>query len=110
MERLASSGRRSKQLPALVFPSALTLIDEGRCWYRGVEVGRAAADHRFEEVAEWLWRGRWPDEVRWPIDARTLDEVLAAQAALGPHLSARSVPGHRRGGGGARLPSPRHVA
>jgi len=84
VERLASSGRRSKQLPALVFPSALTLIDEGRCWYRGVEVGEAAAEHRFEEVAEWLWRGRWPDEVRWPIDARTLDEVLAAQVALGP--------------------------
>jgi citrate synthase len=82
VERLASQGRRTKQLPALVFPSALTLIDDGHHWYRGVDALEAASTRRFEEVAEWLWRGRWPDEVRWPVDASTLDEVLAAQADL----------------------------
>lgn len=82
VERLAQAGRRTKQLPTLVFPSSLTLIEDGACWYRGVEVREAAATRRFEEVAEWLWRGRWPTEVRWPIDPRSLDEVLLAQSGL----------------------------
>src|SRR4051795_1544918 len=84
VERLPSTGRRTKQLPALVFPSALTLIADGRFSYRGVDAIDAARHHSFEEVAEWLWRGEWPHEVRWPIDGSVLDDVVAAQSAL-PH-------------------------
>lgn len=81
VERLVRTGRRSRSLPALVFPSALTLIADGRYSYRGVDAVDASRSHRFEEVAEWLWTGEWPDEVGWPFDAGTLDDVLAAQAA-----------------------------
>ncbi|MBX3285650.1 MAG: citrate synthase [Actinobacteria bacterium] len=79
VERLARAGRRSKALPALVFPSALTLIADGRFSYRGVDAVDAALGHRFEEVAEWLWTGTWPDHTAWPFDTVALDQVLAAQ-------------------------------
>ena len=84
VERLARAGRRTKALPPLVFPSGLTSITDGRCRYRGVDAVQAAIDHRFEEVAEWLWLGRWPDETSWPFDGDALDRVLAAQAPLPP--------------------------
>ncbi len=81
VERLVRAGRRSRALPPLVFPSSLTLIEDGRYSYRGVDAVEAARTHRFEEVAEWLWDGAWPEEVRWPFDSDALDDVLAAQAA-----------------------------
>ncbi|HQF96756.1 MAG TPA: MerR family DNA-binding transcriptional regulator, partial [Microthrixaceae bacterium] len=61
VERLARAGKRTKSLPPVVFPSGLTSIADGRYSYRGVDAVRAAAEHRFEEIAEWLWLGRWPD-------------------------------------------------
>jgi citrate synthase len=66
----------------VVFPSSLTLIDDGRYSYRGADAVTVAVDHRFEEVAEWLWTGTWPDDARWPFDTSALDQVLAAQAPL----------------------------
>src|SRR4051794_26860867 len=84
VERLARAGRRTRNLPAVVFPSALTNIADGRLAYRGTDAVRAAVDHRFEEVAEWLWLGRWPDHTSWPFDAAALDQVLAAQAPIPP--------------------------
>jgi citrate synthase len=63
IDRLARRGRaRRGRRPAtdLVVPSALTAIDQGRPWYRGVAVTDLAATRTFEEVAEWLWTGRFP--------------------------------------------------
>ena len=63
IDRLARPGRaRRGRRPAtdLVVPSALTAIDQGRPWYRGVAVTDLAATRTFEEVAEWLWTGRFP--------------------------------------------------
>lgn len=91
VEKLARAGRRTKSLPPMVFPSALTSIADGRCRYRGVDSVRAATDHGFEEVAEWLWGGRWLDDTAWPFDAAALDAVLAAQAPLPRHC----LPLHR---------------
>ena len=82
IERLARAGRRTKNLPAIVFPSGLTRIADGRVAYRGVDAVQAALTHRFEEVAEWLWRGQWPEHTRWPFDPVALDLVLGAQAGL----------------------------
>jgi len=84
VERLARAGRRTKSLPPIVFPSSLTLIADGRVTFRGVDAVQAALGHRFEEVAEWLWTGRWPEETSWPFDADGLDLVLAAQQAIPP--------------------------
>jgi citrate synthase len=82
IERLARAGRRTRSLPPLVFPSALTAIADGRLTYRGVDAVPAACTHRFEEVAEWLWTGAWPDHTSWPFDTDALDQVLAAQATI----------------------------
>ncbi len=79
VERLARAGRRTKNLPPVVFPSALTSIADGRFTYRGVDAVQAALGHCFEEVAEWLWSGTWPTETSWPFDTTGLDLVLASQ-------------------------------
>lgn len=85
VERLARSSRRTRSLPPVVFPSSLTLIDGGRFSYRGIDAVEASTDHRFEQVAEWLWTGRWPDDARWPFDGASLDLVMSAQDALPPY-------------------------
>src|SRR5919108_2933069 len=68
VERLTrgSSERRGRR-PAgeLVVESALTAIEGGALWYRGLPVTELAASRTFEEVAEWLWRGRFPGPTRW---------------------------------------------
>lgn len=84
IERLARAGRRTRNLPPLVFPSSLTLIADGRLTYRGVDAVTAAGDRSFEEVAEWLWTARWPEATRWPVDGHGLDRALAAQTGLLP--------------------------
>ena len=61
-------------------PSALTAIAHGLPWYRGLAVPDLAGARGFEEVAEWLWTGRFPDP--------------------GPRLAA----GRRRPGGGPARP------
>src|SRR5918999_938405 len=64
IDRLARPGRsRRGRRPAtdLVVPSALTTIDQGLPWYRGVAVTDLAGTRSFEDVAEWLWTGRFPD-------------------------------------------------
>lgn len=91
IERLARAGRRTRHLPPVVFPSALTLIADGACTYRGVDAVAASLGHRFEEVAEWLWTGEWPAQTRWPFDTTGLDHVLAAQQTI----PATCLPLHR---------------
>src|SRR5688500_7193971 len=64
IDRLARPGRaRRGRRPAscLIVRSALTAIDQGIPWYRGVAVTDLAATHTFEEVAEWLWTGQLPE-------------------------------------------------
>ena len=82
VERLARAGRRTRNIPPVVFPSSLTLIADGACNYRGIDAVQATRGHRFEEVAEWLWSGTWPDQTRWPFDRTGLDHVLAAQQQI----------------------------
>jgi citrate synthase len=88
LDRLARPGRpRRGRRPAaeLVVPSALTAIDQGQPWYRGLAAADLAATRGFEEVAEWLWTGRFPDRVpAWQAGAAALDAGRRAQAALPP--------------------------
>jgi citrate synthase len=88
LDRLARPGRpRRGRRPAaeLVVASALTAIDQGQPWYRGLAVSDLAATRGFEEVAEWLWTGRFPDLVpAWRAGASALDAGRRAQAALPP--------------------------
>jgi citrate synthase len=39
--------------------SALTLISDGKLYYRGIEVDRLASERTFWEVAGWFWTGNW---------------------------------------------------
>ena len=69
----------------LVVPSALTAIDHGLPWYRGLAVPELARTRGFEEVAEWLWTGRFPDPApTWQASQPALDAGRRAQAALPP--------------------------
>jgi citrate synthase len=81
IDRLARPGRaRRGRRPAtdLVVPSALTAIDQGRPWYRGVAVTDLAATRTFEEVAEWLWTGRFPAPAAAPSGTALGGTVPAA--------------------------------
>jgi citrate synthase len=86
VDRLARSGRtRRGRHPAaeLVVRSALTAIDQGLPWYRGLAVPELAGTRGFEEVAEWLWTGRFPDPVPvWRAGRPALAAGRRAQAAL----------------------------
>jgi citrate synthase len=88
IDRLARPGRaRRGRRPSaeLVVPSALTAIDRGLPWYRGLAVPELAGTRRFEEVAEWLWTARFPDPVpAWTASQAALDAGRQAQAALPP--------------------------
>jgi citrate synthase len=88
IDRLARPGRaRRGRRPSaeLVVPSALTAIERGLPWYRGLPVPELAATRSFEEVAEWLWTARFPDPVpTWQASQPALDAGRQAQAALPP--------------------------
>jgi citrate synthase len=86
IDRLASPGRpRRGRRPAseLVMVSALTAIAHGLPWYRGLPVPELAATRTFEEVAAWLWTGRFPGPATpWRAGAAALATGRRAQAAL----------------------------
>jgi citrate synthase len=88
IDRLARPGRaRRGRRPSaeLVVESALTAIDRGRPWYRGLAVPELAGTRSFEELAEWLWTARFPDPVpAWRASQPALDAGRRAQAALPP--------------------------
>jgi citrate synthase len=85
VERL-TRGRSARRVrrPAgeLAVESALTAIEGGALWYRGRSVTELAATRTFEEVAEWLWRGRFPGPTRWRAGPAGLAAGRRAQAAL----------------------------
>ncbi|HEY6709025.1 MAG TPA: citrate/2-methylcitrate synthase [Actinomycetota bacterium] len=88
IDRLARPGRpRRGRRPAseLVLPSALTAIAHGLPWYRGRPVPELAATRSFEEVAAWLWTGRFPPTAApaaWRAGEAALEAGRRAQAAL----------------------------
>lgn len=58
---LARRTGRREAVPAggadLVFRTGVTLIDQDRYYYRGVDAAELALNHSYEEVVEWLWTG-----------------------------------------------------
>ena len=77
-----SSRRRAPDEP--VFVTELTLIEDGRLYYRGLDAVELSRTCRFEEVAVWLWTGQWPDpgEV-WPAWHGTASAVVQALGSAG---------------------------
>src|SRR5438309_6213174 len=71
-----------------VFVTELTLIDGGRLYYRGRDAVELSRTRRFEEVAEWLWTGFWPEAAdgrlapAWEMGPGTLAAVGRALGLL----------------------------
>ena len=57
-----------------VFVTELSLISGGRLYYRGLDAVALSRRRSFEEVATWLWTGRWPG----PEPADTSDPAGSA--------------------------------
>ncbi|MGW2842879.1 citrate/2-methylcitrate synthase [Streptomyces sp. NPDC001493] len=86
---LARRTGRREPVPAggadLVFRTGITLIDQDRYYYRGVDAGELALNHGYEEVAEWLWTGELRPGVHFSAPAQALPAARQAVAALPAH-------------------------
>ncbi|MEU9243806.1 citrate synthase [Streptomyces shenzhenensis] len=65
----------------------ITLIDEDRYFFRGVDATELAAHHSYEEVAEWLWTGRMTRGVTFTAPPATVAVARRAVDALPEHTS-----------------------
>ncbi|MGW4039541.1 citrate synthase [Streptomyces sp. NPDC004778] len=77
------SGRRDAP-PAggdLAFRTGITLIEDDRCYFRGVDATELARRYGYEEVAEWLWTGELRPGARFTAPDGTL---AAARRAVDP--------------------------
>lgn len=85
VQRLAQRGRRASDAPAgPAVTSALTLIEGGAYYYRGLDALVLAQERTFEEVAGWLWLGAWPTFEPWQAQLATLALGERLQAVLPP--------------------------
>lgn len=84
LDTLGGRARRpAERRPDVRIASAVTRIDGTRYWYRGADPVALAATRRFEQVAEWLWRGA--DDAaapRWRADAAAVAAARQVQRAL----------------------------
>ncbi|MFF9351741.1 citrate/2-methylcitrate synthase [Streptomyces sp. NPDC014734] len=81
------TGRRAPS-PAsgeLVFRTGITLIEDDRCYYRGVDATELAGRYTYEEVAEWLWTGELRPGMRFAAPAEALAAARRAVDALPSH-------------------------
>ncbi|NJP66863.1 citrate synthase [Streptomyces spiramenti] len=80
------SGRRPAPAAGVASPltTGITLIEDDRCYYRGVDSSALAARHDYEEVAQWLWTGRLTPGVRFTAPPGQIAAARAGVAALPP--------------------------
>ncbi|MEU3372435.1 citrate synthase [Streptomyces sp. NPDC006660] len=72
----------------LSFPTALTLIDKDRYFFRGVDAVELATAYGFEEVAEWVWTGELTRGARFTAPPPFLEAARRAAGALPAHSGA----------------------
>lgn len=94
VDRLARGSRRARAAAPLSFVTELTLIEDGRYFYRGLDAVELSRTRGFEDVAGWLWLGEWPEEPgageaapAWVAPPDAVRVASAACAALGPHCT-----------------------
>jgi len=103
LDALAKRGRGPEPRPDVYIESAITLIENGQYWYRGLDAIGVARDNSFENVSQLLWTGSLvQDDAAWTADpaglaaakdalatlpgrARTIERVRLAVAASAPH-------------------------
>ncbi|MFI1190463.1 citrate/2-methylcitrate synthase [Streptomyces californicus] len=81
------SGRREPS-PAggdLAFRTGITLIEDDRCFFRGVDATELARRYGYEEVAEWLWTGEPRPGARFTAPAAPLAAARRTVDALPAH-------------------------
>ena len=67
--------------------TGITLIDNGRYYYRGVDAVELARRYSYEAVAEWLWTATLRPGMRFDAPARAVGTARTAIDALPPHGS-----------------------
>ncbi|MFG3094004.1 citrate synthase [Streptomyces sp. NPDC048202] len=67
--------------------TGITLIEEDRYYFRGVDATELAARHSFEEIAEWLWTGRLVTGTSFTAPDSTVEAARRAVNALPAHTS-----------------------
>lgn len=67
--------------------TGITLIEEDRYYFRGVDATELTARHSFEEVAEWLWTGRLVPGASFTAPESTVDAARRTVNALPAHAS-----------------------
>jgi citrate synthase len=85
----AAAGRRTGMESGAgdpVFVTELTLIDDGRLYYRGLDAVELSRTLTFEQTAEWLWTGEWsgPSLPEWEVPSGTTGPLARALAGLPP--------------------------
>ncbi|MEU0370309.1 citrate synthase [Streptomyces sp. NPDC006283] len=88
VDALARKGRRDAQ-PAgdLVFRTGITLIEQDRYYYRGVDAVELADRYMYEEVVGWLLTGRLEPGRRFVTPREPLEAARDAVRALPGHAS-----------------------
>ena len=82
VDRLATRRRRAG--PQAI-GTGVTLIDESRYYYRGVDVAELARRYSYEAVAEWLWTGVLEPGARFTAPEDAVRTVRVAIDALARH-------------------------
>ncbi|MET8810433.1 citrate synthase [Streptomyces sp. NPDC004549] len=67
--------------------TGITLIEQDRYYYRGVDATELTAHHSFEEVAEWLWTGELVPGAAFFAPGTTVETARRAVSALPEHTS-----------------------
>ncbi|WP_431041788.1 citrate/2-methylcitrate synthase [Streptomyces sp. P1-3] len=65
--------------------TSITLIENDRHYYRGVDSTKLAERYGYEEVAQWLWTGELRPGIRFTSHPETLAAARRAVAALPEH-------------------------
>ena len=85
------SGRRESPATGsgdLVFRTGITLIEDDRYYFRGVDATELARRYAYEEVAEWLWTGVLRPGIRFSAPAEAVAAARRAVGALPAHSGA----------------------
>lgn len=65
----------------------ITLIDDDRYYFRGVDATELATRHSYEEVAEWLWTDRLTPGITFTAPEDTVEVARRAVNALPEHTT-----------------------
>nr|WP_030376399.1 citrate/2-methylcitrate synthase [Streptomyces rimosus] len=90
VDALARRGARREpaaQGGDLAIRTGITLIDQDRCYFRGVDSSELTSRYGYEEVADWLWTGVLRPGVRFTAPEDALAAARRAVGALPAHSS-----------------------